>query len=478
MKQALFAILLILSAALPSTAQNGSMKTLRRQQQTTQKEIRETSKKIKSNTAKTQTSLNQLYHIEAEITEQQKTISELRGQLNGINAQMRHIGDSIAVTQQRLQSLRTSYAKAMRSMHAHSSSFDRLLFLFSSSSFHQAFRRFRYLQQFSRWRARQTQQIAAVQRKLITQHNLVRSYYSLKNKNLVSQNMAQLTLVQKRQEQSQTIATLKQEGSQLQSILAEKKRKAQALDAQLDRLIAEQERKAAERARIAEQRRQEQARQAEAQRQRQEEAARAREEQQRQLAEAKAAEPTSKQQAKTEKPKKQRTKPSSRPPVATEQPAIASANIAKPIIPPSAEDRLSGSFESNKGRLPFPVTGSCRIVKPFGRQRHPELRYVETDNGGIDIETSPGAVARAVFTGTVSAVFRQDGFNTVVMVRHGSYLTIYVNLSDIYVNSGEQVKPNQAIGKVFSDPEDGNRTILHFEVRHERQKLNPQEWLR
>ena len=87
-------------------------------------------------------------------------------------------------------------------------------------------------------------------------------------------------------------------------------------------------------------------------------------------------------------------------------------------------------------------------------QRHPELKYVMTENGGIDIETKPGAVARAVFTGKVSAIFRQDGYNTVVMVRHGSYLTIYVNLSEIYVRTGETVKPNQNIGKIFSDRED------------------------
>lgn len=117
-------------------------------------------------------------------------------------------------------------------------------------------------------------------------------------------------------------------------------------------------------------------------------------------------------------------------------------------------------------------------MRPFGRQQHPELKYVQTDNGGIDIESPAGTKARAVFDGKVSAVFRQDGFNTVVMVRHGNYLTIYVNLSEIYVSNGESVKAGQSIGKVFSDPEDDNRTILHFEVRKEREKLNPQLWVK
>ncbi|MEG2401947.1 MAG: M23 family metallopeptidase, partial [Muribaculaceae bacterium] len=144
----------------------------------------------------------------------------------------------------------------------------------------------------------------------------------------------------------------------------------------------------------------------------------------------------------------------------------------------SEERNISGSFESNKGQLLFPVKGSYKIVKQFGRQRHPELKYVETDNGGIDIETSSGASACAIFNGKVSAVFRQDGFNTVVMVRHGNYLSIYVNLSEIYVRTGQDIKAGQSIGKIFSDPDDDNRTILHFEIRKEKVKLNPELWVR
>ena len=144
----------------------------------------------------------------------------------------------------------------------------------------------------------------------------------------------------------------------------------------------------------------------------------------------------------------------------------------------TAEKELSGTFESNKGRILFPVSSEYKIVRPFGRSKHPELKYVQTENNGIDIEVPAGTKARAVFDGKVSAIFPQDGFNTVVMVRHGNYLTIYVNLSEIYVKSGQTIKANQPIGKIFSDPEDNNRTILHFEVRHEREKLNPQEWVK
>ena len=145
----------------------------------------------------------------------------------------------------------------------------------------------------------------------------------------------------------------------------------------------------------------------------------------------------------------------------------------------NAEERnLSGSFESNKGNLLFPVSTSYKIVKPFGRQRHPELKHVETDNGGIDIETSRGASARAVFEGKVSVIFQTDGFNTVVMLRHGNYLTVYVNIAESFVKTGDVVKAGQPIGRIFSDPDDDNRTILHFEIRKEKTKLNPEFWVK
>ena len=82
---------------------------------------------------------------------------------------------------------------------------------------------------------------------------------------------------------------------------------------------------------------------------------------------------------------------------------------------------LSGSFEKNKGKLPFPLSGSYKIVAHFGRQQHPELRYVQTENSGIDIETTPGTKARAVFNGVVSRIFVTPGYNSTIIVRHGNY---------------------------------------------------------
>lgn len=138
---------------------------------------------------------------------------------------------------------------------------------------------------------------------------------------------------------------------------------------------------------------------------------------------------------------------------------------------------LSSSFEKNKGKLPFPLSGSYKIVARFGRQQHPELRYVQTENSGIDIETTPGTRARAVFNGVVSRIFVTPGYNSTIIVRHGNYLTIYANLSEVYVRAGEKVTTGQNLGKIYSDSQDGNRTILTFQLWKERTKLNPELWL-
>ena len=425
-------LMAVVGAMALSSVSAQTVKSIKQQKAKTQREITETAKQIDKNKADTRRQLNQLNTITAEIGEQQRSIDALTKQLEEINAELQSVNDSIAANEARLQEMRDEYGKAIRKIHSHSSSLDKLLFVFQSASFHQALRRMRYLREFSAWQKRQSREIGEMQKRLEASRAHINALATSKSNNLKDQNLAKLTLEQKKRQQSDVVSKLKKEGKQLSWILAEKKKKAKALDEALDRLI-EQERIAAEKAR-----------------QKAEEERRKKGESQ---SEGK------KQDAKPEK--KEETKPKT-----------------KPKAPEKVDVALSGSFESNKGKLPFPVTGKYKIVSHFGVNKHPELKYVTTDNGGIDIETQPGAVAHAIYEGKVSAIFRQEGFNTVVMIRHGSYLTIYVNLSEIYVRTGEKVKMNQNIGKIYSDREDGNRTILHFEIRKEKTKLNPEQWMR
>ena len=141
------------------------------------------------------------------------------------------------------------------------------------------------------------------------------------------------------------------------------------------------------------------------------------------------------------------------------------------------EKALSDNFAANRGRLPYPVAGSYTIIARFGEQQHEQLKYVRTNNNGIDIQTAPGTDARAVFKGVVTRIFTVPGFNHSIIVRHGNYLTVYSNLSQVYVKTGDHVDTRQALGLIFSDPEESNATILHFQLWKEKTKLNPVPWL-
>ena len=137
----------------------------------------------------------------------------------------------------------------------------------------------------------------------------------------------------------------------------------------------------------------------------------------------------------------------------------------------STEDqRISGSFESNKGRLPMPITGPYRIVSHFGQYNVEGLKGVTLDNKGINIKGQAGAQARSIFDGEVSAVFGIGGVMG-VMVRHGSYISVYCNLSSVSVRKGQKVSTRQALGTI------GSENILQFQLRKQVAKLNPESWL-
>ncbi len=139
------------------------------------------------------------------------------------------------------------------------------------------------------------------------------------------------------------------------------------------------------------------------------------------------------------------------------------------------EKLVSKNFQDNKGKLPWP-TETGMIISSFGEHPHPVLKDVKTRNHGVDISTSKNSYVRCVFGGEVSKVIAIPGTNYTVIIRHGSFLSVYQNLVDIKVKNGEKVKTKEIIGRVYSNPDD-NSSILHFELWNETEKQNPEDWL-
>ena len=459
------AILLLTSLCFATAgAQSKQVNTLRKQKQQAQKEITATANKLKANDEKTLRTMRNLNSITAEINEQAREIDVMQKDLDNINLQLQQVNDSLAAGEARLERVKTEFGQAVKKMHVKTTATDRVIFVLSAKSVREGFRRVRYMREYSEWRVKQVKKINELQERLKATQSHINKLVTEKNSNIQQQSLKKLSLEKKQAEEKKLVKTLKSERGRLKTILDKKQREARELDRAIDRMI-EQERRAAEEAerkRLAEEERQRKEAEAAA-------AAKAAKE-----AQAKAAS-EKKSEKKAEKSESAKSSAKSS---ATSTPKKSATETPKVTPPKSTATRLGNTFESNKGRLPYPVTGNFKIVRHFGVQQHPQLPYVKTDNGGIDIETSRGAVARAIFEGKVSAVFKHDGFNNVVMIRHGNYLTIYVNLKELYVHTGETVKANQRIGRIYSDDSDDGRTTLHFEIRKETVKLNPELWLR
>jgi len=145
--------------------------------------------------------------------------------------------------------------------------------------------------------------------------------------------------------------------------------------------------------------------------------------------------------------------------------------------PMSNEMRVIGeSFGENRGRLPWPVERGI-ITGHFGLQPHPVLRNVTEENIGIEITSSGGTKAKAVFKGKVVRVFAISGANMAVIIRHGKFLTVYQNLINVDVKAEDDVEIGQSLGDVYVDNGSGGKAVLKFMVYEEKKKLDPEQWL-
>ncbi|MBO7112903.1 MAG: peptidoglycan DD-metalloendopeptidase family protein [Bacteroidaceae bacterium] len=138
--------------------------------------------------------------------------------------------------------------------------------------------------------------------------------------------------------------------------------------------------------------------------------------------------------------------------------------------------KLSGNFESNKGKLPMPITGAYLVVAEYGVHNVAGMKDVKQNNLGLEIQGQAGAQARAVFDGVVSQIFQQGKGQIGVLIRHGSYISVYCNLSETRLKKDDKVKTQDIIGDIQTS--ENGLPILHFQLHKESKRLNPSEWLR
>lgn len=425
---------IIILFATHTSAQN--VEELRHDKEQAETELRKTNREIQKNLKSARSMINELELLNAEIKDRNKLINNISNEISRLNKQQRLMQDSISLLQKELDNKKTSYAKAIRNMGRQRNQYDELMFIFSAKSFDQSYRRMRYLKDYSNWRKRQAGEIVAKRQELNARQLQLDSIIAERKVVINERTKEANTLKSQQKDKKDFVSQLKKKEKSLRKEADKQRKHIDQINKQIDKIIAEEARKAAERAR----------KEAEA------EAARL------------AAQNTGKESKevsheKTQKDEKKETTSS------------AQYQMTR------ADRELSGSFEKNKGKLPFPISGQYRIVGHFGLQKHPEFKYLDKNNLGIDIETTPGTKARAVFGGEVAHIFSFGGAEKAVMIRHGNYYTVYTGLIEVYVKAGEKVEIRQNIGLIYSDPKDNNRTRMSFQIRKEMQKLNPEHWL-
>lgn len=399
---------------------------VKKEKQKTEKEIAETKKRISDNEKKIKSQLDKLSDLDSQIERQESTIGELTATIDELTLRSDELKDSIAILQKNDSLLCIRVAEGLRQAMVQRQKITPLAFVTGARTVAEARQRLDYLSVLQNAKNKRVNELRS-QRSFLegkrAELDSVQAYHTAAVKQLAT---AKNILDSRRNESQMVVNSLRNEGASLNKVLQEKKKKIQQLDAELNRIIAEEQKRA------------------------EEEARRKREQQ-------KAASNNTKPSAKSQGKSNSKT-------ASSVQQGVA-----------DADRNLTGTFAANKGKLLFPVAGKYSIVGTFGRSQHGELDHVQMDNSGIDISVPSGTKARSVFDGTVSSVFFMEGYENIIIVRHGEYLTVFAGLSSINVRKGDKIKTGQNLGTVANI--DGS-SVLHFEVRKERSKLNPLQWVK
>lgn len=457
-----FLVVIMLIAATTGTYAQNDKNKLQSRKQKIEKDIIQVNKQLEQTKQNKSANLNELVLINKKIEKREDLINTIDQEIAGIDNQVQNMNDTIFRITTSLKSLKDEYAKLIYSTYRNHSAYDRLMFIFSSQNFNQAYKRLKYLQQYTEYRKAQVQSITEA-----------RIILAGKKLELEKRKSSKLTLKHSREEERNILAnekSLKDEKvkkltTQEKNLLTKLRNNEVALNnlqIAIERIVAEEIKKA----------NQEKARKA----------ALAAENERKARAEA-----DRKAKAKAEADRKARAASGdkSASPVNAEPIAKADAvrtPVAKPAPDESnsmsvtAEDvALSGSFAGNKGRFPSPLDKGV-LVSSFGEHAHAEYQNIKIKNNGIDIASVPGAKAKAIFEGEVSSVIFITNLNYVVIVRHGNYLTVYSNLEDVTVKKGDKVKTRQILGTVFT-AQGESRSRLHFELWQGTVVQNPSSWL-
>jgi septal ring factor EnvC (AmiA/AmiB activator) len=418
--------------AIPLSAQSNKLiRELEGKRGALQKQIAETESILQNTKKDVGSQLNGLAALTGQIEERKRYILSINNDVEAIERELVSLNRQLNSLEKDLKEKKKKYEASVQYLYKNKSIEEKLMFIFSAKNLGQTYRRMRYVREYATYQRLQGEEILKKQEQ-IRKKKAERQQVKAAKEGLLKERENEKAKLEAQEKEKRTlVANLQKKQKGLQSEVNKKRREANQLNARIDRLIAEE----IERARK-----------------------RAAEEARREAAARKKADTKDKGSSETGMAAKPKSEP------------LDAFTMSK------ADRELSGSFVANRGKLPMPISGPYIITSRYGQYSVEGLRNVKLDNKGIDIQGKPGAQARAIFDGKVAAVFQLNGlFN--VLIRHGNYISVYCNLSSASVKSGDTVSTKQSIGQIFSDGADNGRTVLHFQLRREKEKLNPEPWL-
>lgn len=403
------------------------IKELESQRNELQEQIAASETLLQSTKKDVKSQLSNLSLINGQIAERKKYIRAIEQDVNTLNREITSLQRQLNTLQKDLKDKKSKYEASVQYLYRNKSIQEKLMFIFSAENLGQTYRRLRYVKEYGNYQRLQATEIERKQKQVQAKKVELETTRTAKQ-DLLKQGEAERKKLEKQEKDRQKILNdLKRKQRGIQSEIQQKKRTAQKLNAQIDRLIEAEIEKARKRA-----------------------------------------------EAEASAKKKADKKGDSPAPAPSKTPkADKGAPVEKYNL--NTEDRkLSSVFERNQGILPMPITGPYVIVGRYGQYAVDGLKNVRLDNKGIDIKGQAGAKARAIFDGEVSAIFKYNGLSN-VLIRHGNYISVYCNLSTVTVSKGAKVTTKSEIGTIHQDA--SGSAVLHFQLRKETAKLNPEKWL-
>lgn len=428
-KRNLIALISIVFIGIHSiTAQ--SLKELEAQKRKAQERLEATQKLLDDTKKSRKGTENELQLITRTIKETNNLIFSINSEIDGLNRDISSLATERNALSRKLTVAKEEYANMVSKNFVFSRQFSPVLFIFSSKNFSQGMRRARYLLEISLYRRKQVEQIKELNKSVADKEAVLQRYVSQKSQSLQQKEQQHKKLNLRKDEKNRLLSTYNQKEKEYSETIREEQQRQKKLNDLIRQKVAEENKKKAEMAKKA--------------------------------AEEKKRQDKNKAKAKTT----EKTKTSAK---ASEKPVITEKEYKQ-----YKEDRqLTGTFAKNKGGLPMPVESGL-IHRRFGRQTNPLTNTIE-NNSGIYIVAPNGADARAVFEGTVFEVMYEPGSGYIVWVMHGSYSTVYAQLSIFYVKKGEKVKARQKIGRIAQK---NNKSELNFYILNENASYeNPENWL-